>query len=302
MQQEGAIDKLIKLFLDHLKFERRLSVHTQIAYSKDLHDWAQFLGQEMNVDLIAQVNPSFIRSWLASLREVGVTPRSIIRKISALKSFYKFLLRTGVISISPMTQITAPKMGKSLPVFIKEDEAVALGELVAVSSEDWKGMNTRLLITLFYYTGMRLSELINLKDQQVELNRAQLKVLGKGNKERILPLHTDLIQLIQDYITKRNERFEEREPFLLLTEKGKKMYPRYAWQLVNQILAAATTVQKKSPHVLRHSFATHLLNHGADLNAVKELLGHSSLAATQVYTHNTIEKLKEVHKKAHPRR
>lgn len=302
MQQEGAIDKLIKLFLDHLKFERRLSVHTQIAYSKDLHDWAQFLGQEMNVDLIAQVNPSFIRSWLASLREVGVTPRSIIRKISALKSFYKFLLRTGVISISPMTQIAAPKMGKSLPVFIKEDEAVALGELVAVSSEDWKGMNTRLLITLFYYTGMRLSELINLKDQQVELNRAQLKVLGKGNKERILPLHTDLIQLIQDYITKRNERFEEREPFLLLTEKGKKMYPRYAWQLVNQILAAATTVQKKSPHVLRHSFATHLLNHGADLNAVKELLGHSSLAATQVYTHNTIEKLKEVHKKAHPRR
>ncbi len=302
MQQEGAIDKLIKLFLDHLKFERRLSVHTQIAYSKDLHDWAQFLGQEMNVDLIAQVNPSFIRSWLVSLREVGVTPRSIIRKISALKSFYKFLLRTGVISISPMTQITAPKMGKSLPVFIKEDEAVALGELVAVSSEDWKGMNTRLLITLFYYTGMRLSELINLKDQQVELNRAQLKVLGKGNKERILPLHTDLIQLIQDYITKRNERFEEREPFLLLTEKGKKMYPRYAWQLVNQILAAATTVQKKSPHVLRHSFATHLLNHGADLNAVKELLGHSSLAATQVYTHNTIEKLKEVHKKAHPRR
>ena len=302
MQQEGAIDKLIKLFLDHLKFERRLSVHTQIAYSKDLHDWAQFLGQEMNIDLIAQVNPSFIRSWLASLREVGVTPRSIIRKISALKSFYKFLLRTGVISISPMTQITAPKMGKSLPVFIKEDEAVALGELVAVSSEDWKGMNTRVLITLFYYTGMRLSELINLKDQQVELNRAQLKVLGKGNKERILPLHTDLIQLIQDYITKRNERFEEREPFLLLTEKGKKMYPRYAWQLVNQILAAATTVQKKSPHVLRHSFATHLLNHGADLNAVKELLGHSSLAATQVYTHNTIEKLKEVHKKAHPRR
>ena len=162
-------------------------------------------------------------------------------------------------------------------------------------------MNTRLLITLFYYTGMRLSELINLKDQQVELNRAQLKVLGKGNKERILPLHADVIQLIHEYIAQRNERFQEKDPFLLLTEKGKKMYPRYAWQLVNQILAAATTVQKKSPHVLRHSFATHLLNNGADLNAVKELLGHSSLAATQVYTHNTIEKLKEVHKKAHPR-
>jgi integrase/recombinase XerC len=302
MQQIGAIEGQIKSFLDHLKFERRLSLHTQTAYGKDLHDWAQYLAQEMNVDLITQVNPSFIRSWLASIREAGVTPRSIIRKISTLKSFYKFLLRGGVVLTNPMTQITAPKMGKSLPVFIKEDEAIALGDLVAASSEDWKGMNTRLLVTLFYYTGMRLSELINLKDQQVELNRAQLKVLGKGNKERILPLHKDLIQLIQAYVQKRNERFENREPFLLLTDKGKKMYPRYAWQLVNQILAAATTVQKKSPHVLRHSFATHLLNNGADLNAVKELLGHSSLAATQVYTHNTIEKLKEVHKKAHPRR
>ena len=301
MQQMVVIEELIKTFLDHLKFERRLSVHTQTAYSKDLSDWSRFLSKEMDVTSISQVNPSFIRSWLASLREAGVTPRSIIRKISALKSFYKFLLRSRVVSASPMTQISSPKMGKSLPVFIKEDEAVALGELVAVTSEDWKGMNTRLLITLFYYTGMRLSELINLKDQQVELNRAQLKVLGKGNKERILPLHADVIQMIHEYIAQRNERFPEKEPFLLLTEKGKKMYPRYAWQLVNQILAAATTVQKKSPHVLRHSFATHLLNNGADLNAVKELLGHSSLAATQVYTHNTIEKLKEVHKKAHPR-
>jgi len=302
MQKEGAIVALIELFIEHLKFERRLSPHTQTAYRSDLFDWAQFLVQEMSVEQISQVNSSFIRSWLASLREAGVTPRSIIRKISTLKSFYKFLIRKGVLLTSPMTQITAPKMGRSLPVFIKEEEAVALGELVSISSEDWKGMNTRLLITLFYFTGMRLSELINLKDQQVELNRGQLKVLGKGNKERILPLHAEVMQVIRDYILKRNQLFEQREPYLLLTEKGKKMYPRYAWQLVNHILGAATTVQKKSPHVLRHSFATHLLNNGADLNAVKELLGHSSLAATQVYTHNTIEKLKEVHKKAHPRR
>jgi len=293
---------LINQFIDHIKFERRLSAHTQIAYRKDLFDWSQFLAQEMNVDQLSQVSPSFIRSWLASLREAGVTPRSIIRKISALKSFYKLLIRNGVLAISPMSQITPPKMGKSLPVFIKEDEAVALGELIAVSSEDWKGMNTRLLVTLFYYTGMRLNELINLKDQQVELDRGQLKVLGKGNKERILPLHASIIEVIKDYIVKRDELFPEKDAYLLLTEKGKRMYPRYAWQLVNQVLTAATTVQKKSPHVLRHSFATHLLNNGADLNAVKELLGHSSLAATQVYTHNTIEKLKEVHKKAHPRR
>lgn len=302
MQQIAAIEGLIKKFLDHLKFERRLSVHTQIAYGKDLTDWAQFLSDEMSVEMIGDVNPSFIRSWLASLREVGVTPRSVVRKISALKSFYKFLLRSGTISVSPMTQISAPKMGKSLPVFIKEAEAVALGDLIAIASEDWKGMNTRLLISLFYYTGMRLSELINLKDQQVELHRGQIKVLGKGNKERILPLHADVINMIGDYVAQRDELFPAREPFLLVTEKGKKMYPRYAWQLVNKTLAAATTVQKKSPHVLRHSFATHLLNNGADLNAVKELLGHSSLAATQVYTHNTIEKLKEVHRKAHPRR
>lgn len=302
MQKEGAIVVLIELFIEHLKFERRLSPHTQTAYRSDLFDWAQFLVQEMSVEQISQVNSSFIRSWLAFLRDAGVTPRSIIRKISTLKSFYKFLIRKGVLLTSPMTQITAPKMGRSLPVFIKEDEAVALGELVSISSEDWKGMNTRLLITLFYFTGMRLSELINLKDQQVELNRGQLKVLGKGNKERILPLHAEVMQVIRDYILQRNQLFEQREPYLLLTEKGKKMYPRYAWQLVNHILDAATTVQKKSPHVLRHSFATHLLNNGADLNAVKELLGHSSLAATQVYTHNTIEKLKEVHKKAHPRR
>ena len=166
---------------------------------------------------------------------------------------------------------------------------------------DWKGLNARLLVTLFYYTGMRLSELINLKEEHVELSRSQLKVLGKGNKERIIPLQADLISLIKEYIQQKGEHFENKSPYLLLTEKGNKLYPRYAWQLVNQVLGAATTVQKKSPHVLRHSFATHLLNNGADLNAVKELLGHSSLAATQVYTHNTIEKLKEVHRKAHPR-
>ena len=302
MSKETSIDNQLLLFLDQLKYERRLSPHTQLAYKKDLSDWSTYLAGEMGVNQLSEVNASQIRSWLASLRASGISSRSIVRKISALKSFYKFLLRKGVVEKNPLVQISSPKISKSLPVFIREEEAAQIGQTLAIASEDWKGFNARLLVTLFYYTGMRLSELINLKEEQLELSRSQLKVLGKGNKERIIPLHADLIALIKEYIQKKQDQFTSTEPYLLLTESGKKLYPRYAWQLVNQVLGAATTVQKKSPHVLRHSFATHLLNNGADLNAVKELLGHSSLAATQVYTHNTIEKLKEVHRKAHPRR
>lgn len=302
MSNETSIDNQLLLFLDQLKYERRLSPHTQLAYKKDLSDWSTYLAGEMGVDQLSEVNASQIRSWLASLRASGISSRSIVRKISALKSFYKFLLRKGVVEKNPLVQISSPKISKSLPVFIREEEAAQMGQTLAITSEDWKGFNARLLVTLFYYTGMRLSELINLKEEQLELSRSQLKVLGKGNKERIIPLHADLIALIKEYIQKKQDQFASTESYLLLTESGKKLYPRYAWQLVNQVLGAATTVQKKSPHVLRHSFATHLLNNGADLNAVKELLGHSSLAATQVYTHNTIEKLKEVHRKAHPRR
>jgi integrase/recombinase XerC len=302
MSKETSIDNQLLLFLDQLKYERRLSPHTQLAYKKDLSDWSTYLAGEMGVDQLPEVNASQIRSWLASLRASGISSRSIVRKISALKSFYKFLLRKGVVEKNPLVQISSPKVSKSLPVFIREEEAAQMGQTLAIASEDWKGFNARLLVTFFYYTGMRLSELINLKEEQLELSRSQLKVLGKGNKERIIPLHADLIALIKEYIQKKQDQLTSTEPYLLLTESGKKLYPRYAWQLVNQVLGAATTVQKKSPHVLRHSFATHLLNNGADLNAVKELLGHSSLAATQVYTHNTIEKLKEVHRKAHPRR
>lgn len=302
MSKETSINNQLLLFLDQLKYERRLSPHTQLAYKKDLSDWSTYIAGEMGVDQLPEVNASQIRSWLASLRASGISSRSIVRKISALKSFYKFLLRKGVVEKNPLVQISSPKVSKSLPVFIREEEAAQMGQTLAIASEDWKGFNARLLVTLFYYTGMRLSELINLKEEQLELSRSQLKVLGKGNKERIIPLHADLIALIKEYIQKKQDQFTSTESYLLLTESGKKLYPRYAWQLVNQVLGAATTVQKKSPHVLRHSFATHLLNNGADLNAVKELLGHSSLAATQVYTHNTIEKLKEVHRKAHPRR
>ena len=301
MSTSVSIALLADKFSSYLKFEKRYSPNTVLAYHRDLADWQGYLQEQMGVGSIEEVKPVMIRSWLASLKEQGVTARSLIRKISSLKSFYKYLLKTGQTTSSPMAQVTTPKMGSRLPAFIKEEEALQLGQLLAATAEDWKGMNTQMLVSLFYTTGMRLSELIQLRESQIDLPRAQLKVLGKGKKERILPLTVEMAQLIGEYIEKKRGLFESREDLLLLTEKGNKLYPRYAWALVNKILGEATTVQQKSPHVLRHSFSTHLLNNGADLNAVKELLGHSSLAATQVYTHNTIDKLRAVHRKAHPK-
>ncbi|MEY4150876.1 MAG: hypothetical protein RL555_1480 [Bacteroidota bacterium] len=299
--QSTEISTQLQDFIAYLKFEKRYSSHTLLAYTGDLEDWSGYMKDEIGVTLLEEVKPTMIRSWLASLKEAEISARTIVRKISALKSFYKYLLRNGRIVQSPMVQVTVPKMGKRLPSFVKEEEIDVLGKLLETSSEDWRSLNTRVLVTMFYSTGMRLSELINLKEEQLDLGRSQLKVLGKGNKERVLPLHDGLVALLREYILQKNERFTAVDSYLLVTEKGKKVYPRYAWLLVTQVLGEATTLVKKSPHVLRHSFATHLLNHGADLNAVKELLGHSSLAATQVYTHNTIDKLREVHRKAHPK-
>lgn len=301
MSPSAPISKLLQDFLAYLKFEKRYSSHTLTAYTGDLEDWASYQREEMGVLSISEVKAMMIRSWLASLKESGVSSRTLVRKISSLKSFYKYLLRNGVVSQSPMVQVTTPKMGKRLPSFVKEEEIVKLGDLLEIAQEDWRSLNTRVLVTMFYATGMRLSELIYLKEEQLELGRSQLKVLGKGNKERVLPLSAALIQLLKEYIAQKKEQFPDADPFLLVTEKGKRLYPRYAWLLVSTVLGQATTLAKKSPHVLRHSFATHLLNNGADLNAVKELLGHSSLAATQVYTHNTIDKLRDVHRKAHPK-
>ncbi len=295
------IESLTDSFCNYLKFEKRYSPHTVLAYQRDLTDWQLYLQEQVGVFLLNEVKPVMIRSWLASLKDKGVTARSLVRKISTLKSFYKYLLKSGQVDASPMAQVTTPKMGSRLPAFIKEEEALQLGQLLATTAEDWKGLNTKMLVSLFYTTGMRLSELIQLRESQIDLPRAQLKVLGKGKKERILPLTKEMVELIGSYREQKKRQFDSDQDWLLLTEAGKKLYPRYAWALVNKVLGEATTVQQKSPHVLRHSFATHLLNNGADLNAVKELLGHSSLAATQVYTHNTIDKLRAVHRKAHPK-
>lgn len=286
----------IQPFLDHLRFEKRYSQHTLISYQTDLEQFFAYLASQFDGPSVPEITPMFIRSWLAEMKEDGMESRSLNRKISALKSFFKYQLKNGVISQTPMTTIVSPKLNKRLPVFVEEKDIRTLFDYVEFS-DDWKGRTEKLVMQLFYSTGMRLSELIGLKESQLDASLSQIKVLGKGNKERIIPISTDLVQALQAYIKEKPVAGVK----LFLTEKGKPLQPRQVYAFVKQHLATVTTIQKKSPHILRHSFATHLMNNGADLNAVKELLGHSSLAATQVYTHNTIEKLKEVFKKAHPK-
>lgn len=296
-----GIQTRVQPFLDYLKFEKRYSVHTVTAYSNDLAGFFDYLQAHFGETPLEIIGSTHVRSWLAFLKDRGLESRSINRKISALKSFFKYHLRLGHISQSPMGKVISPKTSRRLPVYVKEADALRMVETTRQATEDWKSLNTRMLITLLYSTGMRVSEAIGLKEQQVDFSQSQVKILGKGNKERVLPLGREMLDLVREYSRLKKRDFAHCPETLLVTEKGKKMYARYAWQLVNTVLGETSTLDKKSPHVLRHTFATHLLNQGADLNAVKELLGHSSLASTQVYTHNSIGKLKEVYKKAHPK-
>lgn len=289
----------LQSFLDHLKYERRYSQHTIIGYRTDLEQFFAYLASQFESPGLSAISSMMIRSWLAELKEDEIAARSINRKISSLKSFFKYQLKIGALEQTPMTTIVSPKQGKRLPVFVEEKsmEQLFSHELY---EEGWQGRTERLVLMLFYHTGMRLSELVNLKYSQLDGAQSQLKVLGKGNKERIIPVSRELASELQQYQSDKTGELAMADR-LFVTEKGKPLQPRSVYAFVKAKLGAVTTVQKKSPHVLRHSFATHLMNNGADLNAVKELLGHSSLAATQVYTHNTIEKLKEVFKKAHPK-
>lgn len=302
MQVNTDPNTQVQAFIHFLQFEKRYSAHTILAYSKDLETFFAYLVKTYGQLNPAEIQHSFIRSWLAEGKQtLQWDSRTINRKISTLKSYFKYLLTQGHIQQSPMTKIISPKTAKKLPAFLKETEATQLLHNLATATESWKTMNAKVLVTLFYATGMRLSELINLQEKQVDNSRSQLKVLGKGNKERIIPVSAAIITMLDDYYQLKRKEFAAYDTTVLVTEKGKKLYPKYAYLLVTQYIGQATTLDKKSPHVLRHTFATHLLNNGAELNAVKELLGHSSLAATQVYTHNTIDKLKDVYKKAHPK-
>jgi integrase/recombinase XerC len=291
----------VQSFIDYLCFEKRYSRHTIVAYRKDIDQFFGYLNKVYPCDKLDEISSTYVRSWLAELMKQGLTGKTVNRKISTLKAFFKYHLKTGLILTTPMTTIAAPRISKKLPVFVEQKHTEILFNHVAFP-EDWTGYTERMILELLYATGMRLSELINIRENQVDVNQQNLKVLGKGNKERIIPLNAPITDRIARYMQeKRIEHTTFDADYLLVNSKGKKLYPKYVYLVVKKYLSLVTTVQKKSPHILRHTFATHLTNQGAGLNAVKELLGHSSLAATQVYTHNTIEKLKEVYKKAHPK-
>lgn len=291
----------LQAFFNYLRFEKRYSQHTLVAYQNDLEQFFSYLQSQYGVTGLEQIAGSAIRSWLAELKGNQMTAKSINRKVSSLKSFFKYHLKTGTVETSPMWSVSTPKIGRRLPSFVKEEDMDNLFRYM-VFPDSWKGRTDRLLLMLFYQTGMRLSEQVNLKESQLDFSKKVIKVLGKGNKERVVPVAASLAAELQWYQqAKRKEIAHADTTYLFVLENGKRLYSKYVYLAVRKYLSEITTLNKKSPHILRHSFATHLTNNGADLNAVKELLGHSSLAATQVYTHNNIERLKEAHKKAHPR-
>ena len=273
-------------------------MHTVISYSRDLDQFEIYLGEVYELNDLLEAGHQMVRSWIVKLMEVGITARTINRKLSTLKSFYKYSLRQGEITKNPMNKVVAPKTAKKLPEFVEQDKMQLLFR-DDVFSNDFASLRDRLMLELLYATGIRLSELVGLKESDVSANA--IKVLGKRNKERIIPVGNFLMELIQNYLNKKKEISLEQNEHLLLTDRGDKLYDKFVYRKVNYYLGVITTANKKSPHVLRHTFATHMLNNGADLNAIKELLGHANLSATQVYTHNTIEKLKNVHSQAHPR-
>jgi len=300
-QNALRLDATIFPFIDYLKFEKRYSVHTIRSYQDDLEDFFAFLRDEFGEMGMREITPAVVRTWLAGLKDKGMSSRSINRKISSLRSFYKYQLRVGGVEQSPMTAIIAPRTSKRLPVFVEQGDMAELFAEVRFP-DDWEGMTDRLILAILYHTGMRLSELVYLRERQADSGTSTFKVLGKGNKERVIPVSPVLMKMVEEY--KRLKRVELEAPdgeVLLVGKKGRALYPKYVYRVVREYLAQVTTIEKRSPHVLRHTFATHLMNAGAELNSVKELLGHASLAATQVYTHNTIEKLKDIYKKAHPK-
>jgi integrase/recombinase XerC len=300
MPDQSSYASATGAFLDYINFEKRYSKHTAIAYREDLGQFFSYLSLKYGSPAITDISSSFVRSWLAEMMKDGFTAKTVNRKISTLKAFFKFQLRLGVVQATPMTAIISPKISKRLPVYVEQKDIKTLFEHVAFS-EGFEGLTERLIMSLLYTTGIRLSELINIEESKVDTGAHALKVLGKGNKERIIPLSHEIRGDISAYITMKQNIPAADRIYLLINAKGKKLYPKYVYLIVKKYLTLITTIQKKSPHVLRHTFATHLTNEGAEINAVKELLGHSSLAATQVYTHNTIERLKEVHKQAHPK-
>ena len=291
----------IEEFIQYLRYEKNYSTHTVVAYECDLSQFLEYVEHQFGVTDPTVLDSDMLRSWMVSMLEGGMTARSVNRKLSSLKTFWHFLQRTGAVSVNPFKKMVPPKTAKPLPVFLKEAEMEVLLNKEFINEDCFDQVRDRLILDLFYSTGMRLSELIGLTDETLDLNGCLLKVTGKRDKQRLIPFGSELKHSISHYIGVRNEQVERKSDRLLVRNDGTPLYPQMVYRMVHQKLAEVGTLTKNSPHVLRHTFATTLLNRGAELNAVKELLGHSSLSATEVYTHTTFAELKKVYKQAHPR-
>jgi integrase/recombinase XerC len=293
---------LINHFLSYLQFEKRLSEHTVIAYRNDLEQFWNYCQVAFAETDWKKVDATMIRTWVVTLMEEKITPRSVNRKLSALKSFYKYHLKMGAFDANPMLQVHAPKVRQRLPQFVEEKDMEKLFS-ADLFGDHFEGWRDRTILELFYATGMRISELRMLTCSDIDLYNNQVKVLGKRNKERIIPFGHTFQSVYNKYVNCYTEKLgaPAQNNFVFVNVKGKQLAPKNIYSIVRKYLDMITTIEKRSPHVIRHTFATHLLNRGADLNTIKELLGHSSLAATQIYTHNSIEKLKSIYQQAHPR-
>jgi integrase/recombinase XerC len=291
----------LKEFINYIGLEKRYSGYTIRAYHDDIFRFSLFLKTFKDNDNLLLVQQSEVREWIISLVHDGCSPRTLRRKIASLSAFYNYFIRNDQIKVNPADGLVLPKIVKRLPEFIKE---TTIDELFNnnLFNSDFPGLRDKFVLELLYATGIRLSELINLKMSDLDIFNGEIKVIGKRNKERIIPLTQNICKLVAEYLNIRKNYFSKNtSDCLIVTDKGDQVYPRMIQRLVKKYLSLSTTMEKKNPHILRHTFATHMLNNGADLNAVKELLGHANLAATEIYTHNTYEKLKLIYKQAHPR-
>jgi integrase/recombinase XerC len=289
----------LEQFLKYLKFQKRYSQHTITAYNNDITQFSTFLTSlSQNY---STANHQSVRAWVVNLMDDGLEAKSVNRKISSLRSFYKYLLKEDIIIKNPVAKVQTPKVAKKLPSFVSDDKLSFLLD-DSVFTNEFESIRDKLILELLFGTGIRLNELLQLRLGDIQLAEKTLKVLGKRNKERIIPIHSTLINSLNNYITLRNEKqFINSSDSLIITNNGNAAYAKFIYRVVHQYLSLITTQDKKSPHVLRHTFATSLLNKGADINAIKDLLGHANLAATQIYTHNSIERLKSIYKQAHPK-
>jgi integrase/recombinase XerC len=290
---------MINHFLLYISDERRFSAHTVKAYQSDLSSFSNFLNSTFEISDLSLVSPEMIRSWVVSLMDNKISPRSVNRKVSSLKSFYRFLLKKGIVGKDPSTSISTLKVPQRLPSYIEKGQ---INEYLNSEQKesDFVQARNKLVIDLLYSSGLRRSELVGLKVSSIDFGMQRMKVLGKRNKERIIPLSEKMLSVIKNYLVLKETTFNEQSPYLIITNKGNQPYPEFIYRIVTKELAGITE-SKKSPHVLRHTFATHMLNNGANINVIKELLGHANLSATQIYTHNTIEQLKSIYTNAHPR-